>query len=103
MVTTTDARDEAETLGRAAVTARLAACAQVIGPITSTYWWQGELASAEEWQVVFKTTLAAYPALEEHIRANHSYEVPEVLCTPVVAGSRPYLDWIGTQTTAGAA
>jgi periplasmic divalent cation tolerance protein len=99
VVTTTDSRDEADALARSAVAARLAACGQVTGPVASTYWWQGALTTAQEWQVLFKTTLAMYPALAEHIRANHSYDVPEVLCTAVTAGSDAYLEWIRAETT----
>jgi periplasmic divalent cation tolerance protein len=86
-------------LARGAVEARLAACAQVLGPITSSYWWEGAVASDQEWQVVFKTTAAAYPALERHLRQVHSYDVPEILCLPVTAGHRPYLDWLDTEVT----
>ena len=98
VVTTTDSREAAATLAHSAVAARAAACAQVVGPITSTYWWTGKIETAEEWQVIFKTTLDRYAALEEHIRAHHSYDVPEILCTPVVAGNPAYLDWLVAQT-----
>jgi periplasmic divalent cation tolerance protein len=54
--------------------------------------------TAEEWQVVFKTTKARYEALAEHIRSHHSYEVPEVLCLPVLNGNPAYLRWIDEQT-----
>lgn len=98
VVTAIDARAAAEQLARGAVRARVAACAQVVGPITSVYWWRGDIENAEEWQVVFKTTLARYAALAEYLEANHSYEVPEILCTPVVAGNRGYLDWLRAET-----
>jgi periplasmic divalent cation tolerance protein len=104
VVTTVDSREEAGELARTAVLARLAACAQVLaGPVTSTYWWQGAVESTEEWQVVFKTTLDRYPALEEHIRRHHDYEVPEILCVPVLAGNPGYLDWVSEQTRAAGA
>lgn len=99
VLTTVDSPEAAARLARGAVEARLAACGQVSGPITSTYWWQNAIETAEEWQILFKTTMAAYPALEEHIRAHHGYDVPEILCTPIVAGNPAYLDWLGTQTT----
>jgi periplasmic divalent cation tolerance protein len=98
VVTTVDARAAADTLARSAVDQRLAACAQVLGPIESTYWWQGAIETAEEWQVVFKTTTSSYPALAEHIRSNHSYDVPEVLCLPVIDGNPAYLRWVAEQT-----
>jgi periplasmic divalent cation tolerance protein len=98
VVVTTDSRKAAQTLARTAVTARVVACAQVAGPITSTYWWQGQIETAQEWQVVFKTTLDRYPALEENVRAHHTYEVPEILCTPIVAGNPAYLQWLTAAT-----
>jgi periplasmic divalent cation tolerance protein len=98
VVTTTDSRQEAEKLARGVVEARLAACAQIAGPVTSVYWWEGKLDTGQEWQVWFKTTTAAYPSLEEHLREAHSYDVPEILCVPVTAGNRPYLDWLETET-----
>ena len=101
VVTTIDAREAADRLARGAVEARLAACAQVLGPITSHYWWEGAVTSGSEWQVVFKTSTAAYPALERHLREAHSYDVPEILCLPVTAGHRPYLDWLSTEVRSG--
>lgn len=97
VVTTVDSREAADALARGAVAARLAACAQVVGPITSTYWWGDAVESEDEWQVVFKTTTAAYPALEDHLREVHTYDVPEILCLPVTAGHRPYLEWLDTE------
>jgi len=98
VITTVGERPAADALARGAVDRRLAACAQVSGPIESTYWWQGAIETAEEWQVVFKTTTSHYPALADHIRSNHSYDVPEVLCLPVVDGNPAYLRWVAEQT-----
>ncbi len=98
VMTTVDDRTAADTLARSVVERRLAACAQVTGPLASTYWWQGAIQSAEEWQVVFKTTASRYEELAEHIRSNHSYDVPEVLCLPVAGGNPEYLRWIDEQT-----
>lgn len=99
VIMTIDSREAADELARGAVLGRLAACAQVLtGPITSTYWWQGAVESTEEWQVVFKTTVDRYPALEEYVRRHHDYEVPEILCVPVIAGNPAYLDWVRDQT-----
>jgi len=100
VVTTTESRDAAEALSRSAVAARLAACGQVAGPITSTYWWDGQLETADEWRVTFKTTVRRYPALEQHIRSRHRYNVPEVLCSPVSTGNPDYLSWLSAQTRA---
>ncbi|MEV6193233.1 divalent-cation tolerance protein CutA [Streptomyces sp. NPDC051920] len=96
--TTTDAAEKAESLARGAVAARVAACAQVSGPVTSVYRWQGAVESAAEWTVVFKTTAARYPALEKYLRDAHDYDTPEIVATPVVAGSPDYLRWVEEET-----
>lgn len=94
VTTTLDTRDGAERLAAAIVEARLAACAQVLGPITSTYRWQGAVETASEWLVLIKTTSDALPALEARLRADHPYEVPEIIAVPVVAGLGAYLEWV---------
>jgi periplasmic divalent cation tolerance protein len=97
-VTTIDSQEAAQALARSAVEARVAACGQVTGSIQSTYWWQGRVETAEEWCVVFKTTADRYPALEQHIREHHGYDVPEIILTPIVAGNPAYLSWISAET-----
>jgi len=98
VVTTIASRESAEALSRGAVAARLAACAQVTGPVNSTYWWQEKVETAQEWSVLFKTTADRYAELERHIRQHHDYDVPEILCTPVTAGSSAYLAWVTAET-----
>ncbi|MFF1505881.1 divalent cation tolerance protein CutA [Streptomyces sp. NPDC058326] len=98
VLTTTDARAKAEALARGAVESRLAACAQISGPVTSVYHWRGAIESAEEWQVVLKTTEARYPALEAHLLAAHDYETPEVVATRVTRVSEDYARWVERET-----
>ena len=90
--------DDAERLGRMAVECRLAACAQVSGPITSTYWWEGEMTSAREWLCVLKTTSTLVEPLTEALRSGHSYETPEIIATCIAGGDRSYLAWIDGET-----
>jgi len=94
VLTTVEKREEAETIARSLVEKRLAACVQIIGPITSTYRWKGEIETAEEWQCLVKTRRELYPQVERAIRRLHSYEVPEIIATPIVAGSADYLEWL---------
>jgi len=101
VTTTVDSEDAAGQLSHEAVEHRLAACGQVVGPITSTYWWEGQIETAREWTVIFKTTAEASRALVEHLRKVHPYDVPEVLVTPVTAGNPAYLGWVATETRAG--
>lgn len=96
--TSIDTRDEASALMRSVVEARLAACAKIVGPITSAYWWEGELETDEEWLVLMKTPAARYEELQAHIKQHHSYDVPEILAFPVVAGNPDYLEWLTEET-----
>jgi periplasmic divalent cation tolerance protein len=92
--TATGSEEEAEQIGAALVERRLAACVQVVGPIASRYRWQGKVEKAQEWMCVAKTTATRYAELEAAIRELHSYEEPEIVATPIVAGSAGYLAWI---------
>ncbi|MGK5631653.1 divalent-cation tolerance protein CutA [Streptomyces sp. URMC 123] len=98
VLTTADSADKARTLARGAVTARVAACAQISGPVTSVYRWEGAVETAEEWQILFKTTGARYRELEAYIEATHDYDTPEIIATPVVRGSADYLAWVAAET-----
>jgi periplasmic divalent cation tolerance protein len=99
--TTTDSRVEAMELARAAVGARLAACGQVAGPVASTYWWNDEIERAEEWLVFFKLPADCYEALAAFLAERHSYDEPEIIATPIVAGSASFLAWMSDETRAG--
>jgi periplasmic divalent cation tolerance protein len=94
VLTTAGSEEEAERIASLLVERRLAACVQVVGPIVSRYRWQGEVEEAREWQCLAKTTGAAYAAVEATIRETHSYEEPEIVATPILAGSAGYLAWI---------
>lgn len=93
VTTTVDSREAADRLADALVTARLAACAQVVGPVASTYRWAGTVERAEEWYCHFKTTRGRLGAITDAIRARHSYELPEIVAVPL-DGSDDYLRWI---------
>jgi len=94
VLTTTASREEAERIARALIGERLAACVQVIGPISSTYRWQGAIETSQEWLCVAKSRQDLYGEIEKAIRRIHSYQVPEILAVPVVAGSADYLAWL---------
>jgi periplasmic divalent cation tolerance protein len=98
--TTTDSKDEARMLAEAIVTERLAACVQVLGPIQSTYWWNGSIEKTAEWLIIMKATSETFEALERFIREKHSYDIPEIIATPIAAGSPEYLEWIQKETGA---
>ncbi|MGV8079067.1 MAG: divalent-cation tolerance protein CutA [Syntrophales bacterium] len=94
VVTTVENRDDAQRIARAVVEKRLAACAQVVGPVTSTYWWKGRIEEAEEWQCLLKTREDRFDALEQAIREIHPYEVPEIISMPLVQVSPAYREWL---------
>ncbi|MGW5100582.1 divalent-cation tolerance protein CutA [Streptomyces sp. NPDC004100] len=101
VLTTTDAPDKAHTLATGAIEHRLAACAQIDGPVTSVYRWDGEIRSEHEWRIHFKTTADRYDALESYLRATHDYDTPEIIATPVVRGSEAYLAWVSEESGEG--
>ncbi|MEV5740220.1 divalent-cation tolerance protein CutA [Microbispora rosea] len=98
---TTSSRHEADQIASTAVARRLAACAQVVGPISSTYWWTGEVQQAEEWLLLLKTTADRFEDLAACVRELHSYEVPEIVAVPIVQGTPDYLEWIRRETAPG--
>jgi len=85
-------------LARAAVEARLAACAQVAGPVASTYWWEGGIERAEEWLVLLKLPAARLGELTAFLTERHSYDEPEIVALPIVAGSPSFLSWLREET-----
>ncbi|MFE9425133.1 divalent-cation tolerance protein CutA [Kitasatospora sp. NPDC006697] len=98
VTTTHDGEDKARALATSVVRERLAACAQVY-PISSVYWWDGEVQAEPEWRVDFKTRAELADRLTAFIGEQHGYDTPEVVGVPIVTGSAPYLEWIRTETT----
>ncbi len=96
--TTVEKREDADRIASSVVNKRVAACAQILGPIHSTYWWKGKVEQAEEWLLMMKTRQDLFSSLEKEIRAVHPYEVPEIIALPIVAGSASYLQWIEAET-----
>jgi periplasmic divalent cation tolerance protein len=94
VVTTVEQREDADRIARLLVEERLAACVQVVGPISSTYRWRGAIETAQEWQCWAKSRRGLYDLIEQAIRRVHPYEVPEILAIPVLAGSESYLAWL---------
>ena len=95
--TTFARRADAEAMSAALVEQRLAACAQVSGPVLSTYRWKGRLQREQEYVLVVKTLTAHYRELAAFISERHPYEVPEIIAVPVHAVNDAYLDWAKRQ------
>jgi periplasmic divalent cation tolerance protein len=94
---TAGSADEAATLARALVAERLAACVNRL-PVESVYQWQGQVEEAAEVLLIVKTRRSLLDALAARVQALHSYDVPEIIALPIVAGSPPYLQWIAAET-----
>ena len=97
VVTTTDKRQDAEKIAKTLVEGRLAACAQLVGPIVSTYWWKDNIETAEEWQCLIKSKKSFYGEVEKAVKMLHPYETPEIIALPIVSGSDDYLEWLNDQ------
>ena len=98
VVTNLPDRASAEKLADALVEGRVAACVNILAPCRSVYRWKGALQRDEEHPVLAKSTADRYPALEALIRANHPYELPEIVAVPVERGLPAYLDWVAAET-----
>ena len=86
--------EEATRLADMLVGAHLAACVQILPEIESVYRWQGKIERSSEVLLLAKTTRGKFDELEREVRALHSYDTPEIVAVPVVAGSAPYLEWL---------
>ena len=85
---------DAEPLATTLVEERLAACVNVLPPMTSIYTWQGKVERAAERQLLIKTSRPRLAALEARLKSLHPYDVPEFVVIPIIAGSADYLGWV---------
>jgi len=85
---------EAEKIANFLVEERLAACAQIIAPIRSIYWWEDKVCRDDEIFFMAKTTRDVFPRLVEAVERLHSYKVPQLVYVPIADGSATYLDWL---------
>jgi periplasmic divalent cation tolerance protein len=97
MITTVEKREDAKLIARHLVEKRAAACVQVVGPIESTYWWEGVVEEGQEWQCLIKTKKHHFETVRRLILDVHPYEVPEIIAFPVEMGNREYLDWVSQE------
>ncbi len=95
--TTTESKDAAIALGHILVEKKLAACIQINGPITSIFTWKDKVTEAEEWQLVIKTRDDLFSILEQAIKENHTYELPEIIGVKLEHVSSEYAKWIDEQ------
>ena len=95
---TAPSREQAEYLAETLVRERLVACANIVDPVRSCYWWEGEVQHSTESLCLCKTTRERFEAVEKRVIALHPYAVPCIVALPLVAGSAPFLEWISRET-----
>jgi periplasmic divalent cation tolerance protein len=100
MLSTAGSQAEAERIATALVDERLAACVNLVPQLTSIYRWQGKVERADEVLLVIKTRRSVSARLIARLCELHSYDVPEAIVVPIVAGARPYLTWLLGETAA---
>jgi periplasmic divalent cation tolerance protein len=101
VVTNLPDRASAEKLAALLIERRLAACVNLLAPCASVYRWRGEIQHDEEHPLLIKTAQDRYAELEAAIRANHPYELPEIIAVPIIQGLPAYLQWVESETRAG--
>lgn len=99
VMTTTADIETGKSLARQIINEQLAACCNIVPKITSIYRWQDELCEEQECLLVIKTAKSRFNTLSEFIKAQHSYETPEIIASPITASSQEYLSWVINQTS----
>lgn len=99
VMVTASSREEAEKIATTLLERKLIACANILGPVSSRFWWQGKIDSAEEYIIFMKTKRELFDQVADNVKQLHSYEVPEIIALPIVEGAKPYLEWINSSLT----
>ena len=99
VLTTVGSSGEGESLARSIVESKLAACVQILAPMTSVYFWEGKVQSEPEHLMLIKTLDEKFEELSEFIQKNHSYDVPEIVAIPAEKVSDDYLKWLREVTS----
>jgi periplasmic divalent cation tolerance protein len=94
IVVTAASRRECRKIARHLVDKKLAACVNITQPIESVYRWEGKIADEKEYLMLVKSTRELFPEIKLEISGLHSYQTPEIICLPIIEGSRDYLQWI---------
>ncbi|MBS7636799.1 divalent-cation tolerance protein CutA [Candidatus Bathyarchaeota archaeon] len=96
VLTTTSSKEEAEKIAHALLAERIIACANIIGPVHSLFWWQNKIDTAQEHLILMKTKKDLFAKLAEKVKAIHSYQTPEIIALPMVEGFEPYIEWLNS-------
>lgn len=98
VLVTAGSKEEAEKIASGLLKEKLCACVNIVKDANSHFWWQGKLDKAKEALLIIKTKKSLLSRLIKKVKSLHSYEVPEIIALPVIAGHKPYLDWIDEST-----
>jgi len=90
--------EDGAAIAQALVESRLAACVNIVKNVRSIYLWQGKIEDDSEVLMIAKTRLELFNALESRVKELHSYDVPEIIALPIIAGSADYLKWLNDST-----
>ena len=96
---TTGTDEEAQKVAEELLKQRKAACVSILPGVSSTFWWQDKLDSAQEILLIVKTKASLVNEIVRLVTEIHSYDVPEIIALPIVGGNRDYLEWIGKEVT----
>ena len=98
ILVTAGSEAEAEMIAKAVVEEQLAACVNILSSMRSVYRWEGKVTDDREWLLLIKTRAERFAAVETRVKALHSYQVPEVIALPIMAGTEEYLRWLREET-----
>ena len=101
IMVTAASRRECRKIARHLVEEKLAACVNVTQAIESIYHWEGKLADEKEFVMLIKSTRELFPEIKAAISKLHSYHTPEIICLPIIDGSRNYLQWVADSVKPG--
>jgi periplasmic divalent cation tolerance protein len=96
VLVTAGSEEEAHNMAELLVKGKKAACVNIVPAVDSLFWWEGKIESARESLLLVKTKASLFPEIVEMVERTHSYEVPEIIALPIIAGSEDYLKWLDT-------
>jgi periplasmic divalent cation tolerance protein len=99
--TTTATKKEAEKIARSLLSQRLIACANIVGSVSSLFWWKEKISQENEFLLLMKTSTDLFDRLAATIKQTHSYEVPEIIAVPITKGEQSYLEWLSASLRKG--